>query len=429
VYGVDEDRLTELVRRCQESGEPQTGVVAKGTHPKPGEPAKLEVLVAPPERPQYTEEADADSAEGHTDYHFPAPIISVQQGQQVARKVVAKEGLRGTNVLGKEVPPPVPEDPTPRPTFRIDAKEEGRVVQYYAAEAGEFLVDDSNNTFYVLTEHTINGDVTIATGDVLFVADVNVKGNVVEGAVIRAGGNVQVMGRCDAAFVRAEGDISITQGIVAGGKGLVEAEGNIEAAFAEGAVIRAGGDVTCRKGILNSDVSARGSIFCTQGRGCIMGGTARARKTIEVKKLGSPSSGETYVIVGVDYLLLEKREQLQERLEQCKANIEKFNRALGPVAQGADISTFPPETQQNIRKALEGRVKLEEIQKQLKAEMKSVEADMGSFEGGSIRVMQEAYAGTKVRVRDVTVVLTEQQKYCTITEDRENGEIQFGPLN
>ncbi len=417
VFGVDKEILEAMVRRCAETLQPQEGIVARGRPPTPGEPATFEILVHPPERPTVAE-VTAESDQGAMDYHYAAPIINVEAGTVVARKTRATDGLRGTTVLGKEIAPPPAVDETPRATFRIDLQEEGRrTIRYVATEAGEFVHDPKTNTVFIMTEHIISGDVTVASGDIIFGRDIVVRGNVTEGAIIRAGGNITIVGRVDAAFIHAGGDISISQGIVAGGRGLVEAGGNVDSAFAEQAVIRAGGDVNIRKGILNSDISARGSVFCNQGRGAIIGGIVRATRTIEAKKFGSPSSPETQLVVGSDYLLLERRDALKEQVRVAKENVHKLNLALGPVIEGADLSKYPDDVKENIRKALEQRSKQQQAVDQLCDELRSVEHELASQTGGSVRVLSEAQPGTHIRIRDMVLTLNQTVKYAELREN------------
>jgi hypothetical protein len=426
VHGIDEAAVEAIVRQCNETGEQQSGMVARGTYPKPGTAARLEVLVSPPPRPDHPE--TGEGSQEHIDYHFPMPIISVHAGQEVARKTKATSGVCGTNVLGKDVAPQVGDDKCAKGTFRIRVEEDANTVRYFATEDGEFVQDAANNSFCVSAEHMVAGDVTVATGDVVFVRDVVVKGNLSEGAMIRAGGSVQVMGRAEAGFIHAQGDVTISQGIVAGGRGLIESAHNVEAAFAEGAVIRAGGDVTIRKGVLNSDISARGSVFCTQGRGSIMGGVTRAVKLVEVKRLGSGAGGETLIIVGVDFIVLERRDQVRQQMDHVTETLERFNRALGPVAAGDDLSRFPSEMQGNIRTAVEQREALKQQLETLKEDFAQAQAALNASREGAVRVMGEAYPGTKIRIRDTAVVLTDFSKYCTLTEDHEEGTIKVGPL-
>jgi hypothetical protein len=426
VHGLDEDRVKSLVARCTELGKALTGVVAKGTPPEPGSPAKFELLVHPPQRP--TGEEGEDEATGTVDYHFDAPIINVHEGQEVARRTAPTAGTPGTDVLGGPVAPPPSDDRTPRPMLRIVATEAGGITRYTATEAGELRFDETHNTITVATEYIHKGDVTVAHGDIIFVRDVAITGNVVENAVIRAGGNVRIVGLVGAATIEAGGNITVSQGIVAGGRGLVSARGNVDAAFAENAVIRAGGDVIIRKGVLNSDISASGSVVCTQGRGMIIGGITRAARVIEVRRLGAPTSAETQVIVGLDWALLEHRDELRTRIAWCTETIAKSDRVLGSLTSEEHLARLAPDVRANVAKAVRQRELLADHLKTLTDELAVAQADLSALPGGVVKVSGEAFAGVKVRVGDARMTIADTVRYCAITEDRESGEVTIGAL-
>jgi len=425
-YGLDEDRVRSLVARCAELGKPLTGVVAEGTPAEPGTPARFDILVHLPEPPTALDSGDRGSA--LVDYHFQAPILNVNEGQVVARKTAATEGSPGTNVFGEPVAGPPVQDHAPRPTFRVTTREDGPITQYIATEAGELRLDQSNNTIYILTEYMHKGDVTVAHGDIVFVRNVAIAGNVAEGAVIRAGGNVQVVGSVGAATIEADGKVTVSQGVVGGGRGRITAGGDVDAAFAENVSIRSGGDVVIRKGVLNSDISASGSVICTQGRGSIIGGITRAGRVVEVRRLGAPTGIQTEVLVGLDWALLDRRDDLRAQIIECLENIRKFDRALGPIASDEQLSHFPQEIRANIAKAIQQRVALRGHIETLEADLAAVQADLAASPGGVVKVSGEIHAGVKVKVRDAQTTITDTLRYCLITEDRQNREVRIGAL-
>ena len=426
-HGLDEDRARSLVARCAELRKSLTGIVATGTPPEPGSPVRFEILVHPADRPTALE--GEDEAAGTVDYHFEAPILNVHEGQEVARRTAPTEGTPGTDVLGRPVAPPPPEDRTPRPMLRIATKEDRAITRYIATEAGELRFDEAHNTITVVTEYIHKGDVTVARGDIVFVRDVAITGDVMEGAAVRAGGNVRVVGHVGAATIEAGGKITVSQGIAGGGRGLVSAGGDVDAAFAENAVIRAGGDVIIRKGVLSSDISASGSVTCTQGKGYIIGGITRAGRLIEVRRLGAPTAIETQVMVGLDWALLERREELRGRMNWTVEMIAKSDRVLGPLTSEDQLTRFPPDIRSNIAKAIKQRAVLGDHLKELHAEVNAVQADLAASPPGIIKVSGEAYLGVKVRAGDAQMTIADTVKYCTMAENRESGEIAIGALS
>ncbi len=425
VFGIDEDYLSQMVRQCQETGFEQGGVIAHGRLPVAGEPARLDVLVSPPDPTPW-----ASQGAGQTvSYHFPAPIISVREGDVVAYKTYATNGLKGTDVLGKDIALPPPPDTTPKPRFRLRVDEDGtKGERFVATEDGELVIDEQAGTIAVMAEHIVAGDVTPTTGDIIFVRDVVVKGNAVAGAVVKAGGDVTIVGRAEGATVEAAGRIEVSQGIIGGEHGVISAGGDVVAAFAEHATIRAGGNIEIRRGILNSHVSARGSVYCNQGRGTIIGGVTRATLLVEAKKFGTPASPDCALIVGSDFMLLERREELQQQIAQCHQTIHKLAHALGPITAATDLSAWPEQVRDNIRRAVEQRDSQQATLEQLVQELKTVEQQLAAQTGGQVRVLQDAQAGTRIEIREHSLTLHDVHKYCCFVEDAEHGGVTFRPL-
>ena len=71
--------------------------------------------------------------------------------------------------------------------------------------------------------YTIEGDVNLKTGNVLFLGTVFVKGNVEDGFSVKAAGNIEIMGSVGKCLLDAEGDIIVHQGIAGKTEGRVRA--------------------------------------------------------------------------------------------------------------------------------------------------------------------------------------------------------------
>lgn len=424
--GIDEEAVTALVHRCRDEGKAQQGAVAFGRPSVACGPARFEVLVPAPDSTPW---ADTPATE-HVDYHFPYPIRNVRAGQVVGAVHPGAPGVPGLDVCGRELRPAPAADDVPKPGARIrvdDLGDEG--LLYVATDDGELILDEKGHTVLVATEHVVAGDVSAATGDIDFIGDVVIRGSVLAGAVVRAGQSVSVSGRAEAAEIRANGRIEVTQGIIGGDRGLVVAAGDITAAFIEHANVHAGGDVTARRGILNSHVYARGSVTCNQGRGAIIGGHIVARDTIEARQIGAPASPECLLVVGSDYVLLEQREELRDRVARCQHSLRLLEHALGPVTAETDLEPWPETIHANIRTAIEQRELHRDLLEDLTEQIHQVEFEIIHQAGGQIRVLVEAHAGTHMRVREHILVLADTHKHCRFEYDEGEDRIVSRPLS
>ncbi|GHU63919.1 hypothetical protein FACS189445_6960 [Spirochaetia bacterium] len=148
--------------------------------------------------------------------------------------------------------------------------------------------------------YTVDGNVNLKTGNIIFLGTVIVKGSVEDGFSVKAAGNIEVNGTVEKAELDAEGDIIVHQGIT-GSKvnGIIRAGKSIWARFIENTALEAGDMVVAQDGIINSRVDAFKRIICQGKRATIVGGRLRTSEEINAKVLGSPTAGtETICEVG-----------------------------------------------------------------------------------------------------------------------------------
>jgi len=443
-FGIEDSAIEELLRRSRSSPEPVTGDVAFGTPMEPNADTTFEYVIDMTDSADWVEDGQIVSpvarsepeqsggplrteAEARTDYHFPAPIPVVTPGAVVGVRRPGSPGRPGMTVLGQPVEVPPPKDETPRlgAGLALVEKPDG-TAEAVAQMAGKVVLD--GNRLSVSSEHTVMGDVSVRGGDVIFPCDVVVRGNVLDGAVVKAGGNITVMGRVDGANLEAEGTIQVSKGIVGGGRGLVRARGDVTATFCEGATIESRSDIDISRGIMNSDISASGTVRSMQGRGAIIGGIVRAGKCVEAKNIGTESSGETQIIVGTDYGVLRERDEVLRAKEQCESLVARLDVALGPLAASSDLSHLPEDRREMVRKALQERVRQRALLSQFQARIEGLERQMAASDQGAVKVFGCAQPGTRVSIRKCQVLLTDVVRYAQLVENQDMGTIRSAPL-
>ena len=104
--------------------------------------------------------------------------------------------------------------------------------------------------------YTVEGDVSLKTGNILFLGTVIVKGNVEDGFSVKASGNIEVKGSVGKCELDAEGDIVVHQGIAGKSAALIRAGKNVVSRFIENAPVETGDFVLGSDGLINFTVSA-----------------------------------------------------------------------------------------------------------------------------------------------------------------------------
>lgn len=162
---------------------------------------------------------EADTS-GKVDYRNVGEVTSVKKGDLMAIKIIGQDGADGIDIFGNPIFKKKKKKVALKAGDGCTLLDENTVI---ADLEGEPYV--KSNVFYVYDVHTINKDVSLETGDIVFVGDIKIFGNVKEGMRVEAGNMITIQGNIESAKIIAKGDISINGNsimstITAGGKDM-----------------------------------------------------------------------------------------------------------------------------------------------------------------------------------------------------------------
>ncbi|MBC8061484.1 MAG: DUF342 domain-containing protein [Clostridiaceae bacterium] len=141
---------------------------------------------------------------GNVDFKSIGFISAVEPGDILAIIHKGKDGKDGIDIFGKEKKHKKGLRAKLNAGNGCEIKEENSIV---ATIEGKPCV--KGNTFFVYRVHEVQGDVDIKSGDIKFIGDVLVSGNVKEGMKIEAGNIVQVQKNVERATITAIGNVVI----------------------------------------------------------------------------------------------------------------------------------------------------------------------------------------------------------------------------
>ncbi|MCL2066901.1 MAG: FapA family protein [Treponema sp.] len=413
-HGVKEDFLFDFADKpvYRERVE-----VAEGTRPVDGRDAYI----------QYNFETDQnrirlrEGSNGRVDFKELNIIQNVVQNQPLARKIPPEEGTPGKTITGKMVPAKSGKETTLPVGSNVHVGEDG--ITIYASINGQVLL--GGGKVNVEPIYTVDGDVNLKTGNIIFLGTVIINGNVEDGFSVKAAGNIEVNGTVSKAELDAEGDIIIHQGINGKSGGKIRAGRSMWSRFIENASVEAGNMVVASDGIINSQVTAVNRIICQGKRAHIMGGRLRAREEINAKVLGNPTSGtETICEVGYDpesKLELERlialRDGQEKELEDVKLNLQtliNIKKQRKSLPEDREVYLQELMDRRNLlmadlKKSEEKILKIQEFLNELKVR-------------GRISASSKVYPGVKIVIRDVKEDV--RTDYRAVTFILENGLIR-----
>lgn len=188
------------------------------------------------------------------------------------------------------------------------------------SEDGSKLIADADGQlsfvggiFKITPIVSINGDIDSAVGNLDVVGSINIKGNVLEGFIVKATGDIHVFGSVVGANLDAGGDVKINGGVNGGSRGTVTVGGNLITKFIESTTVTVTGSITAES-IISSTVTCGDKITALAGKGAIIGGTITSFKGIEAKVIGNERNLTTKMIVGCDPHLTQERTELRDKV-------------------------------------------------------------------------------------------------------------------
>lgn len=335
---------------------------------------------------------------GQVDYTALNLICNVEEGQEICRLIRPTEGEPGRTVLDQEVPAKSGKSVSLPQGRNTDISEDGDAL--VASIPGH--VEFTGRSFQVKPVLDIDGNVDFSTGNIKFVGDVTIKGDVLSGFSVKAMGNIYVGGVVEAgSTVEAGGDLTVVKGILGDGTTVIRAGRCIFTKYIENATIFV-------RENLQTDCIVNGRIYCDNevqvrsGRGSIIGGRVWAAERVSASAIGAKSEVKTSVALGGMPCATLEKDLVCKKLTALTAELEKLDAQLDSPA----------------KTSLMGKVRMkisvsENRLRQLEEELGSAKEQKGQKEQESGRMeCGVAYAGTEVRFGDQFLRLRQETHQC-----------------
>lgn len=352
---------------------------------------------------------------GDVDYRVQNYIQTIHTGDVICESVPPTMGKDGMDVLGAVIPAKngepakllagqntgLNEDKT-----QIIAMMDGH-LQY---ESGKFQVKP---LFYV------SGDVDYTVGNIDFLGDVHISGDVREDFIVHATGTVTVDGLVEGAVIEAGKDIFIAKGILGDEKAVIKAGGNVQTEYIENCIIYAG-DTVRAGSIISSCINSDNQIIARVGRGTVIGGRLIAAHLIDARIIGCRTERPTSLIVGELPYIQEQKEEIAESLQKIAKEKEEIDRNISFLDRG--IAETEPDKMKNAANLRLRKSVLSMQEKHLQNQLK--EFDERGTDIPDCRIKADTvYPVTKIRIKDYSYTVNEKTMDCKIHISKDEIEL------
>lgn len=403
--GVNQDGIQKFIENREYCTDI---VVAMGKDPVQGTDARIDYYFKTDlnTKPKLLED-------GSVDFFNIETVCMCKKDELLAHLTKEVKGERGYRVTGESIAPRDVRALKLKYANNIYLSEDGTDM-FAKCDGHVSLVDDKvfvSNVLEVV-------DVGPATGNINFVGNVLVKGNVLSGYTIEAEGDVDIKGAVEGAYIKATGNVIIVKGINGMGKCQIEAGGNVVAKFIENGNVNAGGFVSA-EAIMLSNVSSKKEITVTGKRGFIVGGSVRSIGNVEAKTIGSETGSDTKIEVGADPALKKKISDLEKIIKDASANIEKIEPTLTSLIKTVKMGTKLTLQQNTLFMKLQEQYKMNKTTLENATEEYDKLSDFvdNSQVDSCVIVHNTLYPGTTLTINGVTQRMTKPCMHSRMVRD------------
>lgn len=351
-WGVDEELLNMIPQDPERYF--KLFPAARGTAPINGLDGRVVDLFPRTEERKLT--IDENNRVDYSDLHF---IHNVEKDGVICRMIPPADGIPGRTVQGKEVAAKNGKAAAAPKGRNTALSEDGRAL--VAAITGH--VEFSGRSFQVKPVLDIPGNVDFSVGNINFLGDVCIHGDICSGFSVRAMGTITVDGVVEACTVEAGRDLIVARGVQGDNQAVIRAQRNIFAKYLENSCIYAKMDLETEC-IINCEVYCGGAVTVRTGHQSIIGGKVHAAHEISAGVIGSRVGNRTDIVLGgqpceeFDYELLTREalelEETMERIERQPDSPSKISR-LSKLRMQMTINQGRLEeiTKERVQQALE----------------------------------------------------------------------------
>ncbi len=362
--------------------------------------------------------------DGSVDFKKIYLISNVREKQVIGVICSATEGVHGYDVYGTPIKARPGRSKSIALGKSVAFSEDGKSVISLIDGQIKFV----NGVVNVFPVFEVYGDVNYNVGNIEFAGSVTVKGTVLDGFSVKAGGNIYVENAVSEATLEAEGDIYLPHGFVGKNKGYLKAGKNVIIKFAEGGKIEAQGKVVVELAIIHSTVTAGEKIEVSGKRGQIIGGELTAGDEIIAKSIGAPMGVLTKLNLGFDTIVMEQLQRINAEIYSTEKEMEKINQAYNflNLSRVRGEKKIEGNIDEMIERVKTTQAMLDTKWDYLKSEKEKTLKELAAGRRGEVRGIDVIYSGVLLNIKNVNYYVKSDTKASTL--HLEDGEVRIFPL-
>ncbi len=399
VYGINEGMINIIVNGKSYD---RWFTIAKCTMPQNGEDGRVDYLFD-----KQTTGLPKEDAHGNVDFRDLGIIRNITVGTVIANITYETAGIPGTNVHGEEIRPLKGKEPAV--IFGDNIKLSDDKLQMVANADGNLI--NKSGRFSIETVVKIDGDVDVSTGNIDFIGEVLIRGDVKEGFSVTSGKSILVQGGAYGAKLTAAGKITVRTGVV--GSQLVAGDA-VDIAFGENS------NITCyeslkAKSLYFCDAYCKGEVHVNTGNGSIIGGKIISTKNLYAFTIGSKSYTPTQIVIGDNAIMLQEKTGLEQNIEKLDIEEDKCTKVVEFLSEKKkQLGYLPPDKVEIITAAAKRILLLRNEREQLQKRIEEIDIYLKTKQNLCVNCKRELYPGVKITINDFVLPINTTYQYCLV---------------
>lgn len=318
VFGLDYNAIKEAIEKQSAIDL----VVAQGQRHENGTDSELiyKFPVGDKARPEVLED-------GTVNFKNLGIVQSVKAGSVLVEKIPATKSRAGTTVTGRNIQGRDGKDKVLGGGKNTRISEDG--LRLLSEIDGRISFD--GRVVSVETVMEISGDVGVATGNLSFVGNIVVNGNICDGYEVSTTGDLTVNGVVEGAVLRVDGNLMISRGIKGHNHSDIRVKGNLITGFINASDIKVSGDIEANT-IMSSKIKCDGSIKLNGKKGQLMGGEVLCKGNFEAKVIGSDLEVLTDIKLGLDSELVDEIKNIAIEIKELTETHDRLGKDMQTIA-------------------------------------------------------------------------------------------------
>ncbi|MDR0903933.1 MAG: FapA family protein [Ruminococcus sp.] len=413
-YGIKEDNIEDAVKKSRFNTDI---IVAAWTPATDGVDGTIKWKFD-----RETTSTPIEDEKGNVDYKNLGTVRNIYKNTVIAEITLPTDGTPGTDVRGSTLAP----KPGKKAAYTVGTNtavsEDGKRI---TATADGALVYKSN-TFQVEHEVVIKTNIDFATGNIEFIGDVIVNGDIMEGfEVTSLSGNVLIKGGVYGGTVKAAKNITIKKGA---NHSKIECEGDFIVMFCEYSDIKCEGNLEATNLII-CNVYCGGKLKIKGKSGGLVGGRYTIMDEVDVENIGSSHYPVTEVTLGNNAVLTNEKSELMKAIEKRNQEIHDLTLIIDFLndKKKRDLKPLPAEKEEILGNAVRTRlIKSRDIQTMNKR-IAEIDEILQNKQNLRINCKGTIYPKTKIVINTSRYEVANEWTRCSVFVG-EDGEITFGQL-